>query len=503
MKKSVRLLSLLFATVMLLTAVACKKDKPVEQETTIATTGQAGGDRYDENGFLLNDLPELNYEGEEIEIVHWTPTVNEFEITQEETSDAISWSIWSRNTAVEQSLNVALVYVEFAAGGADTYAFAQYVEGRSMSNDPFDFIAGYSRATPLCATRGLCLDLFGLEYLNFNQPWWPQSLVSEAQIGGKLYYASGDVSPNLLYNMTTLFYNKQLLIDNGIESPVDHVNDGTWTMEVMNKMIKDYGQDLNTNYRKDKEDRYGLVTLDHYMEDIFEACGLRFYDPVDEGDDQLFKLSESYYGSMAIDLSADLLKMNVGDDVLFSTNSTECNPVTIFENGRSMFLLSSVNVINTSGLRDVNWKYGIVPWPLYDADLQERFSTATRYPFTMYGVFSQCENPERAGAVLECLASEAYRKISPEVFERAMKLRYSDASEDAKMFDLLRANIVFENGRLLSQSQTTNMGVLFYGSVIGGDNWKTVSNQNKAKLEAEIEELSDLFMELINQDAAE
>jgi hypothetical protein len=83
-----------------------------------------------------------------------------------------------------------------------------------------------------------------------------------------------------------------------------------------------------------------------------------------------------------------------------------------------------------------------------------------------------------------------------------MKLRYSDESEDSAMFDILRDNIVFENGRLLSQTQTTNMGVLFYGTVIGGGNWKTVSSSNKGKLEAEIKDLSDLFIE-IQQAAAE
>ena len=55
---------------------------------------------------------------------------------------------------------------------------------------------------------------------------------------------------------------------------------------------------------------------------------------------------------------------------------------------------------------------------------------------------------------------------------------------------------LFENGRLLSQTQDSNMGPLFYGTVIGKKSWATVSRQEKGRLEIEIKKLSDLFADL-------
>ena len=55
------------------------------------------------------------------------------------------------------------------------------------------------------------------------------------------------------------------------------------------------------------------------------------------------------------------------------------------------------------------------------------------------------------GAMLECMASEAYRGVTPAVFETAMKLKYSSGDNDAVMYDLIRDGISFDLGRIFSE----------------------------------------------------
>lgn len=496
MKKGIRFLSILFAVVILASTAACTPKNPGKTpDSTTTTTEQPSDSIYDKNGFIKDGLPELNYNDESIIVYHWTPSNPEFEIGEDET-DPVSMSVFSRNAMVEERLKIIFDFRPVGiSSGAESSQFTTNIEALVLNGEPFDIIAGYSRATPMCASKGYCLNLLDSEYLDVEKPWWPNSLVEESKIGEKLYYASGDISTNLLYNMTALLYNKRLLQDNHLESPVDLVKSDEWTFETLQRLLKDIGKDQNTNYKKDADDFFGLCTMDFYMEDIFEACGLRYYEKTSEEEGQLFKLSSSFYGSRSIDLSTDLLRWNDTDDVFFSSNEQTADPGKMFANGNAVFLLSSCDVINKSGLRDVQWSYGIVPWPKYD-DEQDDFSTATRYPFTMYGISSVCSDLNRAGAVLECMASEAYRKVSPEVFQRTMKLKYSDTSAESEMFDLLRSTIIFENGRLLSQTQDSNMGPLFYGTVIGKKSWATVSRQEKGRLEIEIKKLSDLFADL-------
>ena len=48
---------------------------------------------------------------------------------------------------------------------------------------------------------------------------------------------------------------------------------------------------------------------------------------------------------------------------------------------------------------------------------------------------------------MECIASTSYDHIMPAYFETAMKVRYSDATEETKQtFDLIRNSIAFDYG---------------------------------------------------------
>ena len=52
-------------------------------------------------------------------------------------------------------------------------------------------------------------------------------------------------------------------------------------------------------------------------------------------------------------------------------------------------------------------------------------------------------------AVLECLGSENYRRVTPAVFEICMKIRYSENETDSMMFDKIRENIVYDLGQII------------------------------------------------------
>ena len=52
-----------------------------------------------------------------------------------------------------------------------------------------------------------------------------------------------------------------------------------------------------------------------------------------------------------------------------------------------------------------------------------------------------------SGAVLECMASEAYRNVTPALFETAFKYQYSNNPHDAELFEIIRDNVVFDISR--------------------------------------------------------
>lgn len=71
-------------------------------------------------------------------------------------------------------------------------------------------------------------------------------------------------------------------------------------------------------------------------------------------------------------------------------------------------------------------------------------------PVTLYSITADCKDPDRAAAVLECLGSEGYRRTTPGLFEVNLKVKYSEGSAEAEMFDLLKSTTSFDLGRMFS-----------------------------------------------------
>ena len=112
-----------------------------------------------------------------------------------------------------------------------------------------------------------------IEYLNFDNPWWPESLIETVTIDDKLYFASGDISTNLIYMMHGMFFNKDMMDRFSMEYPYELVLEGKWTLDKMLDMTKDVYIDLNDN-NKDKNDQFGLLAHRDSMKDLFPlaAC---------------------------------------------------------------------------------------------------------------------------------------------------------------------------------------------------------------------------------------
>ncbi|MDD7595486.1 MAG: hypothetical protein PUJ71_08195, partial [Clostridiales bacterium] len=126
----------------------------------------------------------------------------------------------------------------------------------------------------------------------------------------------------------------------------------------------------------------------------------------------------------------------------------KCN--TEFESSRAMFLMSRARYASRD-LGDASFNYGIAPIPKYTAD-QEGYSTCLGMPCSYYAVSGAAPHAEEAAMVLECLSSEGYRIITPVLFEVTMKTRYTTDPIAANTFDIARAGVSFDLGRIYSDA---------------------------------------------------
>ena len=79
----------------------------------------------------------------------------------------------------------------------------------------------------------MLVDLTSTDYLYFSNPWWSSGLIKNTSVYGKLYFASGDISTNMLQMMYAVFFNKTLADEYQLGDLYQLVIDDEWTLDKM------------------------------------------------------------------------------------------------------------------------------------------------------------------------------------------------------------------------------------------------------------------------------
>ena len=505
MKLTARILALVMASLMLVAAVACgKTDDPAATTTapvqggdaadaTTAATEATTENPYDENGYLKSSLPEeLDFGGADVTILWWTDVEKPEFVVEEVTGDLINDAIYQRNVNVQEQLGVTFQWdsTKGQYNNGVGAAYAQYVgNGYNAGDTTWDLISAHSRTIALTAMYGYCADLMPLDHLDWEKPWWPTVMTETATIGEKMYFVTGDVSINSIHMMYCIFYNKDIMNEYKIQDPAALVKEGKWTMENLQKVTTGLYQDLNGNNSKDYNDFLGFTSLNWHYDAIYYGAGLKQCDADEEN---LFVISPDYFSEKAINLSDYMGAWAVSDDVL--TDSS--NYRTPFYND-SCFMVMTRHKDVADTVVDSGFSYGIVPIPKYD-EAQERHITVVGNPVSFYAIYANSKDQNRAAAVLECWASEAYRNTTPALFETTMKLKYSETSVEAEMYDIIRAGIIFDIGRLFN-SDLGAMSDQWDNSVVDHTSWGAASAAYKKVLPKQLQKITDAFLKLQNQ----
>ena len=145
--------------------------------------------------------------------------------------------------------------------------------------------------------------------------------------------------------------------------------------------------------------------------------------------------------------------------------------------------------------RDVDWVYGICPYPAIDSESGGCHSTVG-FPYTNFCIPSAAPNKAMSGAALEALASESYRRTSPTLFEVVFKSVYSNDPLDARMFDLIKSKVYVDMARLYSGNfNWSNSAVaLFRNCVINNEqSWATKVESNRKYINGVFSTISSSF----------
>ena len=502
MKSAYRLLALALVAIMTLACfAACAETGDQTADTTLAPAEtqapivdvETTENLYDDNGYLKSSLPdELDFGGETITVLWWTDVENPEFFVEESTGDMISDAIFERNAKVETQMGIKLDWVGIKGQYNNNVGkeYANHVGNLYATGDStYDLMSAHSRTIALTAMYGYCADMMKLEYLDFEKPWWPTVMLDTATIGDSLYFVTGDVSTNSIHQMYAIFYNKEILTSYPeLIEPSQSVKDGNWTMEALQVLTKDLYQDRDNDNKQSEGDFYGFTSLNWHFDAIYYGAGLK---QAEKDAENLMIISPDYSSEKAanlVDVVGNWVKQ--GDVYINSSNYR-----TPFLSGNALMSMARHHDI-ANRLSEVSFSYGIVPIPKFDAD-QERHITCVGNPCSFYAIYTLSEDTNRAAAVLECWASEAYRLTTPAIFEMTMKLRYSETSVESEMYDIIRAGIVFDFGRLFNSSLNA-MSDQWDNAAIAGTPWGSLSKRLEKTLSKQFKEITDSFAAIEN-----
>ena len=478
MKKSAIILLL---AAMLLSACAktdtpesVGEQEPNDSEATAATEKETEA-----------DAPAYDFGGRDCMILCRTDCAYEF-VSDDGAADIVSDAVTRRNHAVEQNCNVKLNPVDIPGTWADKDAFMSTITSSVLAgDDTYQIIAGYNAYITTLVTQDCLYNLYDTA-IDFTKPWWPRSLMREATCGGKLYFCSGDISTYMIYYMYALYFNKQLIENNGLENPYPLVHEGKWTLDKMLSMATGVYEDINGDGKKDDGDRFGLIVHATYVDPFFFGVGLR---TTEKTADDIPVLSASFGGEKTHWLLNTLVDyFNTNDGILVTGNDGYTVNENLFMEGRAIFSVNGF-LYAAVKVRDADVDYGILPIPKYD-EAQQEYSTVMSFPYSLYGIPVDAKDPAMSAALLECLASESYRTVTPALFETGMKVKYATDNETAQMFDIIRETIVFDFGRVFTNSMSGMTYALFRDAVATKkNNWISIYEKNEKKLTAALEKV--------------
>lgn len=470
MKKIVRsITAVLVLAILLSTCVSCAQTSGGGETSLVATTTAAPTVSGEQNDVEVTDLAasnipdDMKFTGTDIKLLYWDDVPNVEFFVDTTTGEVVNDAIYNRNMRVEEKFGIKLNFTGTPGDYKDQKSFVNACLNSTMAGaDAYDIFAGYSMTGASVMIQGLSQNMKNYEILDFEKPWWPESLLSKATINDGVYFVSGDISTNFLYMMYLCIFNKDMLTEvtqTSTAAIYNIVHDGDWTIDKFMEYTTGMYKDTDGNLIRNNTDRYGFTVTEVHFDAFYTSADMVTVEVNEDGD---LVMSEDVFSPKAVDV-VDKISYLLNE----SGDTSTSDGIHLFKAGNSLFVVERASCLSRY-LSKVDFSFGILPVPKYDQN-QESYKTCLSFPYTMYMLSTAAYNSQAAAATIQLMAYESYNEITPALFEQSMKSRYADQSDDAIVFDYIREGVVIDIGRLFTKQLDNLSYTIFRGAVKNGN----------------------------------
>ncbi|MDD4773046.1 MAG: hypothetical protein PHZ09_05505 [Eubacteriales bacterium] len=430
----------LVLTFAVLTAVApaCAGPEEKAPETTMTpaaeTTDNSGGDSLEARQLIEDSLPELDYGGSMFYTLSCDENIYDTAIYEEETGSALHDTVYKRDRAVEETLNIIFKHNQVNYADHETIITNSVLAG----DDEYQLYLGQAIKACNLALNNYFLNWYDIGYIDFEKPWYNQNTNDALTIGGKCYLLLGSMSISSLGYTYCMFYNKDSATSYNIPDIYKSVNNGEWTYDKLWEYASSVYTDLNGNGITDKGDYFGLATRPGDLPTYMWSFDQKIVTVADDG--SIGITFNSAKTSDIIDKLKRLYKENPGtsntSDSLEYTGGFLFNGSMMFIKDEALFATGFIKDAISPGFLDYESDYGIIPYPKYD-EAQKNYYTISDGSFGIMLAPVTVSDADMTGAVTEFCCSLAWKNVEPEYYDIALKYRGARDEESVAMLDLI------------------------------------------------------------------
>ena len=463
-----RYLTGILAVLLLLSLLAACADKepgtPGESGSADAgNDGQQGGQTDQTGESSIYDIPdqvgEQDFGMEEIRIASTNREWYADEVVVSRMNgDVIDDAVFRRNKRVEERLKVSITNIPMGNGSAPQYAVPDAIrQDRQANLNSFDIAWNPVYSTIMYTSEGLLTDLLSVPNLNLSAGYWSQLFNETASIGNAQYMATGPISLSYYRYVFVTYVNKNLLNSHqGAPDLMQVVRQGDWTLDYQYELASQYYRDMD-GIDHNEQDVYGFVSSAYLNVDPYwSSCEINILTKTDDNfyEYNLSKerLTNAVDKILRLYYDCDGTYLYTPDFADESGNGEQNQIAEKFASQTALMATLRLLHVEDESVRNMTDKYMILPIAKLDAS-QTTYYAYQHDSFTGVAIPSTVPKDKYAmlGAVLEVMASESYRTVTPAYYETALKERYMDDPDSWEMLDMITGNIKMDAGVLYTK----------------------------------------------------
>lgn len=444
-----------------------------------------------ENQKILPELPDTDLGGAAINFLvrsenyHWYWCSREIYADQE-SGEPLNDAVYRRNRYVEDKYNFEIKEYRSDNPSGDAQKAVKAGDGA------YDvFMLGLNEEGAM-AQNGYLADLYSVPHINLGQPWWDRRAVKQLGIGGKLYYALGDINTQDNDSIFVPFFNKQLVADYMLEDPYQLVRTGKWTLDKFNQMITEISRDLNGDGIMDTDDLYGQLGEETGAYMLFAGAGGRIAANNPENYPELVingERTSAIIDKMLVNMGNRNLTLLANDYGGKYNNPWDELTRPMFKNNQGLFY--SIGMGTGNLMRDMKIDFGVLPMPKFNEAQTEYYCPVSTYTASAACIPITSGKLEFTGAALESMAAESMYTVTEAYYDINFKNKNLRDEESIEMLKIILSSCSYDLGYMFNFGGITDIF-----AIMAKNNVNTFASdyEKKAdKAQAAIEKLIESF----------